>query len=556
MTCAIPPRPPMSRTATARPGRTALLATALALVGGCRAVGPDYVRPTVPMPGSFRDAPAVAPTAGRAPASVPSLADLPWWQVFEDPALQGLLREGLAGNEDLRAALARVADARARVGVASSDGRPHVDAELSGTRDRASRDLSSQGSRTTSTFRGALSASWEIDLFGRVRRGEEAAVADWMASEEGRRAVVVTLVGDIAEAYFNLRELDEELAIARETRDTRQKTLDLFTQRLGGGVSSRLETAQAEADLAFAAATIPELERFVAQQENLLSFLMGRPPGPIPRGRTLGAAALPPGLPTGLPATLLERRPDIRAAEAEVVAANARVGVAVAEFFPRLDLLALVGLGTQELSGLSADRSSFGSVGASLLAPIFQGGRLAGNRDAAIARRDEAVANFRRAALDAFRDVADQLAAVRGSRDTRAAQERQEAALGQALELSSARFANGLAAYFEVLDAQRTLFPARLALARTKRNQYVALVRLYRALGGGWCGECSPCAVAPAAASVPPTVPQTVPMTVAPLPAAAPPPPMGLRPRHPASPPPTAAPAAPASPGTDTPPAK
>jgi len=550
MTSAPPPRPLRSPPAAARPARTTLLATTLALVGGCRAVGPDYVRPSVPVPPSFRDVPAAPPTGAP---STPSLADLPWWQVFEDPALQGLLRDGLAGNEDLRAALARVADARARVGVAASEGRPHVDAELSGSRDRASRDLSSQGSRTTSTFRGGLSASWEIDLFGRVRRGEEAAVADWMASEEGRRAVVVTLVGDIAEAYFDLRELDEELVIARETRDTRAKTLDLFSQRLGGGVSSKLETAQAEADLAFAAATVPELERLVAQQENLLSYLLGRPPGPIPRGRSLGATALPPELPIGLPATLLERRPDVRAAEAEVIAANARVGVAVAEFFPRLDLMALVGLGTQELSGLSADQSSFGSVGASLLAPIFQGGRLAGNRDAAIAKRDEAVANFRRAALDAFRDVADQRAAVRGSRDARREQERQVAALGQALELSSARFSNGLAAYFEVLDAQRTLFPARLALARTKRNQYVALVRLYRALGGGWCGECSPCAAPRTASPVAPVAPPPPP-----------PPPMGLRPRHPAPTAPTAPtappvpvpPAAPATPAVEAPTAR
>ncbi len=327
MTRTVPPRPPTSCSAASNAGRVGLLAAGLALVGGCRAVGPDYVRPTVGVPPSFRDAASVAPATGQ--ASARSLADLPWWEVFEDPALQGLLREGIAGNEDLRAALARVEDARARAGVAASDRYPQVDAGLSASRDRASRDLSGQGDRTTSTYRGTISATWELDLWGRVRRGEEAAVADWIASEEGRRGVVVTLIGDIAEAYFDLRELDEELAIARETRDTRQRTLDLFTQRIGGGVSSRLETSQAEADLAFAAATIPELERQISQQENLLSFLTGKTPGPVPRGRPLGAAALPPALPTGLPATLLERRPDVRAAEAEVIAANARVGVAV-----------------------------------------------------------------------------------------------------------------------------------------------------------------------------------------------------------------------------------
>ncbi|MGE0193867.1 MAG: efflux transporter outer membrane subunit [Planctomycetota bacterium] len=534
MTFARPSRPPTSPAPTARVG---VLVAALALACGCRAVGPDYVRPAVPVPPQFRDAAAAAPT-GAGPSG-PSLADLPWWQAFQDPALQGLLRDGLAGNEDLRAALARVAEARARVGVAASERYPQIDAGVSATRDRASRDLLSEGSRTTSTYRGTVSASWELDLWGRVRRGEEAALADWMASEEGRRSVVVTLVGDIAEAYFDLRELDEELAIARETRDTREKTLELFTQRIGEGVSSRLETSQAEADFAFAAATIPDLERRITQQENLLSFLVGRTPGPVPRGRSLGAAALPPVLPTGLPATLLERRPDVRAAEAEVIAANARVGVAVAEFFPRLDLLALVGLGTQELSGLSADGSSFASVGGSLLAPIFQGGRLAGNRDAALARRDEAVARFRRAAQNAFRDVADQLAAVKGARDARVQQERQVAALGQALELSSSRFSNGLAAYFEVLDAQRTLFPARLALARTKRDQYVALVRLYRALGGGWCSECFPCVT-------PPPIPDGT--AGSPPPAGAAPPP----PAPPSSPPPPAR----ATRGPDAPPAR
>ncbi|MFO0934808.1 MAG: efflux transporter outer membrane subunit [Planctomycetota bacterium] len=481
------------------PGRAARAAALplLLLAGGCRAVGPDYARPGVELPATFRDADAVSP-AGPAAAS---FADLPWWRVFEDPVLQEHLRTALAGNEDLRAALARVAEARARAGIAAADRFPQVEAGLTGSRDRASRELGGSGSRTTNTFRASVSASWEIDLWGRVRRGEEAAVAEWMASEEGRRAVVVTLVGDVAEAYFDLRELDEELVIAQETRDARRKTLSLFSERALGGVSSKLETAQAQADLAFAEAAVPDIARRVAQQENLISFLLGRTPGPVARGVSLGTRPLPPALPTGLPAALLERRPDVRAAEAEVRAANARVGVAMAEFFPRLDLLALLGLGARDLSDLAGDRATYGSLGGTFLGPVFQGGRLVAGRDAAQARYDEAVARFRRTVESAFRDVADQLAAVRGAREVRIALEQQVAALTEALDLSSTRYGNGVAAYFEVLDAQRALFPARIELARTRRDQYVALIRLYRALGGGWADEgCGvPTPTAPAA---------------------------------------------------------
>jgi multidrug efflux system outer membrane protein len=382
----------------ARPVRVGLVAAALAVVGGCRAVGPDYARPSVPLPSEFRDAAAASPT--RPAPSAPSLADLPWWQVFQDPALQSLLRDGLAGNEDLRAALARVDDARARVGVAASERYPQVEAGLSATRDRASRDLSSQGSRTNSTYRGTISASWELDLWGRVRRGEEAAIADWMASRGAARRR-----RDPRRRHRRgvLRPARARRGAGHRARDPRHATED--ARPLHAAHRRRRveppETSQAEADR-LRGGHDPRPERRITQQENLLSFLMGKTPGPVARGHALGTAALPPSLPTGLPATLLERRPDVRAAEAEVIAANARVGVAVAEFFPRLDLLALVGLGTQELSGLSADQSSFASVGGSLLAPVFQGGRLTANRASALARREEAVAWFRRAAEDAF----------------------------------------------------------------------------------------------------------------------------------------------------------
>jgi multidrug efflux system outer membrane protein len=412
--------------------------------------------------------------------------------VFQDDVLASLLREAVANNQDLAIAVARVAAARASAGVARADLFPHLEAQLDATRTRSSREVVSFGESTRWDYRAAIAASWELDLWGRLRRGHEAALAEYAASEEGRRAALVTLVGDVAEAYFDLRELDLELEITRETTETRRKTSELFARRLEQGVSSDLETAQASADLAAASAAVHEVERRLGQQEHLLSFLLGRNPGPVARGSAIGSVALPPDVPAGLPASLLERRPDVRAAEAEVVAANARVGVARAEFFPRVSLTGLLGLESDDLNDLLDENAKMGSGAASLVAPLFQGGRLRANERVAVARWQEAVAEYRKAAQSAFRDVADQLVAIRRLRESRVEMERLVAALRQSVSLSTSRYENGLSSYFEVLDAQRRLLPAQIELARTKRDQYVALVRLYRALGGGWQAPCPP----------------------------------------------------------------
>jgi multidrug efflux system outer membrane protein len=458
-------------------------------------VGPSYQRPAVAVPSAFRGAEAGTPSGPSAAA----IADVPWWAVFRDPVLEGLVAEAVANNQDLAMAVARVEEARARVGVARAGRFPWVEGDASATRTRGSQSLGYPpfGPRIQDDFRATVTTTWELDLWGRVRRGEEAACADWLASEEGRRAVVVTLVGDVGEAYLDLRELDEELEITRRTLGTRRRTHDLFSKRLESGAASRLETAQSSADVAAVAALEPDLERRVAQQENRLSLLLGRPPSSIARGPALGAVPAPAS--PGLPASLLERRPDVREAEHRVEAAVARVGVAEAERLPRIDLSAMLGSQTVDLADLGTEKAGIGSLGAGLTAPLFQGGRLLANRDAAVARWEAAVAAYRKAVQDALRDVADQLVAMTKATASRAELEKAVKSLEEAHSLVTTRYEGGASTYFEVLDAQRRLLPAEIELARAKRDRLVAFVRLYRALGGGW--RAGPCAIPPPAAS-------------------------------------------------------
>jgi multidrug efflux system outer membrane protein len=459
--------------------RRSVLGLALLALSAC-AVGPRYRRPEVVVPAEFRGAEGATSTA--------SLADLGWWQVFRDPALVALLNEAVANNQDLAAALARVAEARASVGAARADLYPHAEGTLSADRTRLSESVVNVGPVLSSDFRAAIGASWELDLWGRVRRGAEAACADAVASEEGRRGAVVALVGDVAEAYFELLDLDLELEITKATRTAREGTTALFERRHAAGAASALERTQAAADLAVARAAVPLLEQRIGQQENRIAFLVGRAPGSIARGVAPGAAWIPPELPAGLPCALIERRPDVLAAEAAVVAANARIGVAEASFFPRVDLASMIGLESGDLSDLVKDRSRIASVGASLTAPIFQGGALTAERRRAVARWREAVALYRRAVQNALRDVSDQLIAVRWTRAVREEVAAEVEARQAALTLVTSRYEDGLSTYFEVLDAQRRLFPAQIEAARAAREQRLALVRLYRALGGGWQG--------------------------------------------------------------------
>jgi multidrug efflux system outer membrane protein len=422
------------------------------------------------------------------------MADLPWWQVFDDQVLQSLIREGIARNLDLRIASARVVEARAQAGIAKSYLYPEVNVGFGYGAEQVSRVGQPPVTKEASPDRiyenlalnGTL--SWEIDLFGRLRRGQEAAFAQYLASEQGRRAVVVTLVGDIASTYFFLRELDLELEIARRTLKVNDDTVAYYAARLKGGVSNRLEVDQAKANRAVTAASIPGLERQIALAENALAVLLGRPPAAIPRAGGLGDR-LPPRVPSGLPASLLERRPDVVAAEQLLVAANANVGAAKALFYPTITLTGSMGAVSSGLTNFLTPESMIWSLAAGFFQPLYNGGRIKRNYEASVARFDQAVAQYQRAALNGYREVADALVSIEKYGVQRTELESGVEALRDAVQLSRSRYDTGLSSYLEVLIADQQLFSQELQLAQVRGSQLRAVTQLYRALGGGWQPE-------------------------------------------------------------------
>lgn len=448
-------------------------------LAGC-ALGPFYQRP-----------PVVAPEAYRGQIGAPealSFADLPWWEVFGDDALKGLIEEALRNNYDLRVAAARVEQARALVGVVRADLAPQIGYDGGVGRSESASQLSVQTPRgqTSNAFRGIFNLTWEIDVWGRIRRSTEAAFADLLANEEFRRGVVLSLVGDVAQAYFELRELDLELAIALRTRDAFQKTLDLFSRRLQMGVASKLETARAEAALASTSATIPNLERFIVAKENQIAVLLGRNPGPIPRGPVLTEQLPPPSTPPGLPSQLLERRPDIRQAEQTLVAANARIGVAEANFFPRIGLTSFFGGASEDIENVVKGSGNIWAVAGQLTGPIIQGGRLSSNYQATVAQWEQAKLRYEQSVITALREVSNALISQQKLAEVQREQARAVTALQESVRLATLRYSGGFANYIEVIEAQQQLFPAENSLAQTRRDQLIAVVQLYRALGGGW----------------------------------------------------------------------
>jgi multidrug efflux system outer membrane protein len=338
---------------------------------------------------------------------------------------------------------------------------------------------------TGNAFSGTFNLVWELDVWGRIRRANEAARADLFASEEFRRGVVVTLVSAVAQAYFELLELDLELEIARRTMASFQRTLDLFTQRQQMGVASKLEVVRAEAALASTAANIPNLERQIVAKENQLSVLLGRNPGPIDRGRSLVDHSLPE-TPPGLPAQLLERRPDIRQAEQVLIAANARIGVAQANFFPRVGLTSLYGGASDDVENVVKGSASIWSVSGELAGPLLQGGLIYESYQAAIAQWEQEKFQYQQAVITAFQEVSDALISKLKLAEVRKEQARAVTALQESVRLSLLRYSGGFASYFEVIEAQQQLFPAENALAQVQRDQLISVVQLYRALGGGW----------------------------------------------------------------------
>jgi len=459
-----------------RAARAAVPGALSLFLAGC-AVGPNYKRPLVPVPERFY--------GDERAAEARSLADVPWWDVFDDPILKGLVEEAVRNGFDARLSAGRVQEARARYGVVRSQFYPAVDYSAGWQRGRANQLLNPSG-ETQTAWSVDVGFSWELDLWGRIRRLSEAARADYLATEEARRGVLLSLVSDVAVAYLELRELDDELAIAKRTRVAFQDTYDLFNRRLEGGAASALETARARASLGLVAAEIPEIERAIVAREDQINFLLGRNPQPIPReGPNM---AVPPDVPPGLPSMLLERRPDIRQAEQVLIAANASVGVAKADFFPRLSLTGLFGNVSPELGELFSHGKTW-SIGGGLLGPIFQGGRIKRSYEVALAQREQAQIGYEAAAANAFGEVSRALVDRTKLVDTERERESAVAAYQEAVRLANIRYDSGLSAYFEVLEAQQQLFPAEISLARTRRDQRVAVVSLYRALGGGWPAE-------------------------------------------------------------------
>jgi multidrug efflux system outer membrane protein len=465
-----------------RSARTCIVSSlvVVALLGGC-AIGPNYKRPSVAEPPTFR---------GQATGEAASLADAPWWEVFQDPSLKALIQEALRRNYDVRIAAARVQEARAFLSVARSDLYPSLDYDGSVSRSNATPGIlggvGAQAPETSNFYSGTLTASWELDIWGRIRRSNEAARATLFATEDARRGVWLTLVSDLAQAYFELLALDVRLQIARNSTEAYQRTYDLFLDRFNLGVASKLETSRAQGALGDAQATIPQLESDIVAKENQISILLGKIPGSIPRGKPMYEQPVVPVVPAGLPSTLLERRPDLRQAEQQLVSANARIGIAKAEFFPRLSLTALLGTASPEVSALTGGTATVWAVAGTFSGPLFNAGRTLGNYRASIAQWEQARLQYEQAVLTALREVSDALTALGKLNEAETGQDTAVKALDEAVEHATNRYRQGLASYYEVLEAEQQLYPAQNALAQIRRNRLLAYVQLYKALGGGW----------------------------------------------------------------------
>jgi multidrug efflux system outer membrane protein len=415
-----------------------------------------------------------------------SLADLPWWRIFNDKALRKLTANALAHNYDLRLAAARVEQARALVGVTASQLYPQIGYQGSAAREKAFVPLEQAGGNITfNALAGFLDVVWELDVWGRIRRATEAARANLFAQEYIRRGVMLSLVSDVATGYFRLIELDRELAIAQESSRTYKDTLDLFTQRYEAGKDSKLPVVRAQAAYQSSIANIAALRRGIVQQEDALSVLCGVYPQEIERGDKLTSQSVPP-TPVGLTTALVQRRPDLLQDQQIMIGANAQVGVAVANFFPRIGLSALYGGQSQDIGDIVNNDFSIWNIFGGIAGPIFRGGQLIETYYAQQAFWDETIARYKQSVLVAFREVSDALIAQRTLVAQRVAQQNQVAALRQAVDLALLRYDAGRASYFEVLDAEQLLFPAENALAQTERDQLLAVVDLYKALGGGW----------------------------------------------------------------------
>src|SRR5271155_4336353 len=461
--------------------RTSCIAAMLAssLVAGC-AVGPNYHRPDVQTPATYRD----LSENPQVQAQTASYADLPWWQVFQDPQLQELIRTALKQNYDLQIATERINAARAQLAITRSNLLPQV--QGGGTFYGGKQQFFPA---TINLLFLAADASFQLDLFGRLRRETEAARAQLLATEDARQTVILTLVSDVASDYFALLQLDLELKITLDTVSTQEDSVKLTNLRLDHGVATKLDVLQAQQVLDTANAQIPDLERQIAQEENAINILLGNYPQGVTRGRPLVEQNLPPEIPPGLPSSLIERRPDIREAEQDLIASNAEIGVAKAQFFPQISLTASGGGSfgrSSAFTGLMSSQLGIWSYGAQVSQPIFTGGALRGNLKLAKSQFEQALLAYRQTIQKAFGDASDALIGYQKFHQVRLRQEDSVADLRESVRLSNLRYTGGTTTYLEVLDGQRSLFTAELTLAQARGDEYQSLVQLYRALGGGW----------------------------------------------------------------------
>jgi len=457
----------------------------LLLVAACT-LGPDYRRPEVETPPAWR-----APAADAA-----DVANLAWWEQFQDPVLTALVLEAVRNNKDLAIASARVEQAYAQYGITRSALFPQVDATASAARQRVSRNTAvavPAGRETFNDFDVGLSLGYELDVWGRLRRATEAARADLLASEQGRRTVVMTLATSVASGYVQLRALDRQLQIAQQTSQSLGEAARLQRVRFKEGARPESDYQQAESQYQAAAAQVPELERLVVRQENFLSVLLGRNPGPIARGREIEALAFP-AVPAALPASILERRPDILQAEQNLVAANADIGVAKAAYFPRISLTAALGFESADLSDLVKSQSKRGAIGLGATLPIFNAGRIRNQVMQAEAFQREALSSYEKSILVALQDVEDALTDRAKFGESREVQAKNVAALARFRDLAALRYREGATLYLEVATAEQSLFSAQLSYVATQSQLFQSYANLYKALGGGWDAQLAPLA--------------------------------------------------------------
>ena len=459
--------------------RFAAAVMASTLIVGC-SVGPNYHRPTVQTPTAFRD----LSENPQVQAQAASYADLPWWQVFQDPQLQELIRTAIKQNYDLQLATERINAGRAQLAVTRSSQFPQVQGNGNFSGGKESNFQTKYNFLTL-----AADAAFQLDFFGKLRRATEASRAELLATEDARQTVLLTLVSDVASDYFALLQLDLQLQITRETVKTQEDSVKLTNLRVEHGVATRLDVLQAQQVLDSANAQIPDLERRIAQEENAISILLGNYPQSVTRGHPLVEQPLPPEVPPGMPSSLIERRPDIREAEQILVAANAEIGVAKAQFFPQISLTGSGGGAfgrSSAFSSLMSTQLGIWSYGAQVSQPIFTAGALRGNLRLAESQHQQVLITYRQTIQRAFGDVSDALIGYQKSHQVRVRQEDSVKDLQESVRLSDMRYRGGTTTYLEVLDGQRSLFSAELTLAEARGTEYQSLVQLYRALGGGW----------------------------------------------------------------------